>query len=204
MKKQIFALVLMLSAVLGASAQFRWGPSVGINVTDYSFKQKLITTNSSVGANAGVMAEMMFPGIGFGLDLGLRYQLHGAKLGLGEKEIWASSGYGNDQCWLHTLQIPVNLKFKYTNLNGIESKIAPFVFGGPVFSITVGHNKLDALEYTAGTVGLQCGLGAEVFERFQISGGYYWGMTYEIRTVKLSNFSARPRGWQVNLTYFIQ
>lgn len=190
----------MLMAV-AASAEFRWGPTAGINISTYNFKQDLIEVDQSVGGSVGVMGELMFPGIGFGIDFGLNYNLHGAKLHLGDKYVWSSDGYGTEQSYLHTLEIPINLRFKYTNLNGIERKIAPFVYAGPVFSIIAGHNNLEALDYSGGSVMIQCGLGAEVFEHFQVSAGYCWGMTYETRTVKLENFSSKSQGWRVNFTY---
>ena len=143
----------------------------------------------------------MIPGIGFGVDFGLRYNLHGSKVNFGAHKIWASSGLGNDNVYLHTVQIPVNLRFKYTRLNGLEDTIAPFAYAGPVFSFTVGSNNCPAIEKPTGSVALQCGIGAELWRQFQISAGYYWGVTYEVRTIKLDNFSARPQGWNVNFTF---
>lgn len=200
MKKIILSIVALVVA-FAASAEFRWGPTAGVNISTYTFRQDLIEVDQSVGGDVGVLAELMFPGIGFGVDFGINYSLYGAKLHLGDKKVWASDGFGTEQSYLHSIHIPINLKFKYTNLNGIERKIAPFVYGGPVFSIIAGHNKVDALEYSGGSVMLQCGLGAELFEKLQISAGYYWAMTYEVRTIKLDNFSAKPQGWNVRLTY---
>lgn len=200
--KRIVLLLIITATCLGASAQFRWGVRAGTNITKFHFKQDLIDVSASAGADAGVIGELMFPGIGFGIDFGLAYEMRGSKINLGQREVWASDGYGDEQCYLHTLMLPVNLRFKYTNLNGIERTVAPFVYGGPVFSLTVGHSKLNALNYPSGSILLQCGLGAELFERVQISGGYYWGTTYELITKKLDNFSARPQGWLVSAAYF--
>lgn len=203
MKKLLFSLLCLLVSTT-AMAEFRWGPTAGVNFSKFEFKQDLITVDRSTGFNAGVQGELMFPGIGFGIDFGLNYQMHGSKIHFGEKEVWASDGIGSPNVTLHTIQIPINLRFKYTNLNGIEKKIAPFVYGGPVFSIIAGHNDVKPLEYSHGYFGLQCGLGAELFKNLQISGGYYWDMTYEIRTIKLSNFSGKAQGWNISLTYFIK
>lgn len=199
--KKIFIILAIVLTAFNASAEFRWGPTAGVNISQYKFKQPLISVGNTTGFNVGIIGELMFPGIGLGVDIGLGYEMHGSKIDFGQKEVWASDGYGNELSTLHTIQIPINLCYKYTNLNGIEQKIAPFVYAGPVFSILAGHNKLDALEYSHGSLDLQCGLGAEIFKSFQISGGYYWGMTYEVRTVKLDNFSARARGWNIRLTY---
>lgn len=201
MLKRLTALLMVLTLVTTASAQFRWGPTAGINITDYQFKQHLLDIKPGVGANAGIMGELMFPGIGLGIDLGLNYNMHQAKMDFGAWPVWGSDG--NRSVVMHTLQIPINLKFKYTRLNGVERMVAPFVYGGPVFSINLAHNDVPPLEYSGGSFMLQCGLGAELFRRFQLSGGYYWGMTYELRTVKLDNYSARPKGWLVKLVYFL-
>lgn len=187
--------------VATASAQFRWGPTAGININDYQFKQHLLNIQHGVGASAGVMGELMFPGIGLGVDIGLNYNMHQSKMDFGAWPVWA--GQGDRSVVMHTVQVPINLKFKYTRLNGIERTVAPFVYGGPLFSINLGHNNVPAMEYSGGSFMLQCGLGAELFRRFQLSGGYYWGMTYEIRTLKLDNYSARPKGWMVKLTYLL-
>ena len=199
--KRFLLSILAAVVCVAASAEFRWGPTAGVNVTSYKYSQDLYAIAPSVGGSAGVMGELMFPGIGFGIDFGLNYNLHGSKLHLGDKKVWASAGYGVEQSWLHTIEVPINLRFKYTNLNGIERKIAPFVYGGPLFSIIAGHSTLDALKYTGGSVMLQCGVGAELFEHLQISAGYYWGMTYETQTIKLEDLTSRSQGWRVNLTY---
>lgn len=202
--KRLITIVLLAVSVLTASAQFRWGAVAGVNFERQHFKQNLIEVNGGVGFNAGVMGELMFPGIGFGMDFGLNYEQHSSKIHFDQREVWASDGFGSMTNTIHLLQIPVNLRFKYTRLNGIENVIAPFVFGGPVFNIQVGHSACAPLEYSGGSVGLQCALGAELFKHFQVSGGYYWDLTYETRTRKLENFSARPQGWQVKLVYFLR
>lgn len=73
MRKYLSCLVLAFAILSGltASAQFRYGPMVGVNVTDLKFKQDLITVDKSVGFSAGLATELMFPGIGFGVDAGL-------------------------------------------------------------------------------------------------------------------------------------
>lgn len=204
MIKKILLAVLLSVVSLGASAEFRWGVTAGANFTDYVFKQKLVDVTSSVGAQGGVAGELMFPGIGFGIDFGLNYNFHGAKVNLGQQHVWAVDGYSNEQVRIHSIELPVHIRFKYTNLNGLERTIAPFVYAGPVFSFHVADNDVKAIEYPAGSVMLQFGLGAELFERFQVFGSYDLGVTYEMRTVKLENFSARRSGFNVGVAYFFK
>lgn len=196
----IVALLVTVSALAGR-AEFRWGPTAGVNITTLNFKQDLFKVDQSVGPAVGVMGEMMFPGIGFGIDIGALYSAQGATLHLGDRKIWAIDGYGTERSYLHMVQIPVDLRFKWTRMNGFEDTLAPYVFGGPTLSLLAGHNKLDALEYTAGSIGLQCGVGVELFRHWQIQGQYMWGMTFATKMAKLIDDSARTNFWQVRVTY---
>lgn len=207
MKPCLKALVISIAsllACLGANAQMRWGATAGVNLNNLNFKQDLFSVTHAVGETAGVRGEMMFHGIGFGLELGLYYQQLGATLGLGEKPIWSTEGYGDERIFMHNLTIPFNLKFKWTRMSGLEDYIAPFVFGGPLFQFQVGHSKCDAIKFSGGDIALAAGLGFEVLRRWQICASYNWGMTYALKTKQLFDMSARNRTWNVAVTYFFR
>ena len=197
----LFALLAIFSASIPAKAELRYGPMLGMNLTTLKFKQSLIEVNKTAGMSAGVATEIMFPGIGFGINSGIYYEMRGAKLHLGDKLIWSSEGYGTVRSYLHYLEIPFHLRFKWTRMEGLEDYIAPFVFGGPEFGFLVGHSKLDALDYAGGEVGLACGLGFELWKRWQVSASYTWGMTYALKTAQLTNMSAQNRTWNVRVCY---
>ncbi|MCI9284225.1 MAG: PorT family protein [Muribaculaceae bacterium] len=202
MKRLILTIALVLGITAGAHSQFRWGASVGGNYNDLNFKQDLISIGASWGGSAGIRAEMMFPGIGFGIDLGLLYSNRATEVNLGERLIWSSQGYGNERIMTHNIDIPVNLKFKWTRMQGVEDYVAPFVYGGPVLSIQAGHSKCDAMKFSGGEVGLTAGLGVEIFKRWQVAASYTWGMTYAMKTRLLDDFSARNKTWDLHVTYF--
>lgn len=201
MIRKLLILSVILFSSLAASAEFRWGPTAGVNFSTLHWKQNLAKTSGLTGAQAGVAGELMIPGIGFGFDLGLRWKMHGAKVNFGDFPVWSSDGIKNQDVWMHTLEIPINLKFKWTRMNGFEQYLAPYVFGGPVFNINVGTNDQPACEHPGGWIGMQCGLGGEICEHWQVSAGYLWGISYEVRTKKLDNYSAQARGWFVNVSY---
>lgn len=201
MRKLLLTIFIALTA-LGASAEFRWGPTAGVNFSTLHWKQDLLQTSMRTGFDVGVAGELMIPGIGFGIDMALRYNMHGAHLNFGDFNIWAIDGIKNQNVWLHTLEIPLNLKFKWTRMNGFERILAPFVYGGPVFNFTLATNDAPAIEHPAGYVALQVAAGVELFEHYQISGGYSWGVSYQVRTIKLDNYSAQPRGGFIQLSYF--
>lgn len=202
MKKILITLLLSVIS-FSAFAEFRFGPMAGVNGSSFFWKQPLVDTHYKIGGTAGVLGELMIPGIGFGVDVGLRYQLNGAKVNFGQRYVWGGPPdyLGNEDVWIHTLQIPLNLKFKYSRLDGLERIIAPFAFAGPVFTFNLATNGIPAIEKPGGTVDIQVGAGAELIEHLQISGGYYWGVSYQVRTIKLDNFSARPQGWFVNAAW---
>ena len=202
MFRKLILLTTIVCAALSASAEFRWGPTAGVNFSTLKWKQQILDTKGLTGFQGGLAAELMIPGIGFGIDLGLRYGMNGAKENFGDFKIWESDGIKNQNVWFHTIQIPVNIKFKWTRMNGFEQTLAPFVFGGPVFSFNVATNKQPALEHPTGFVALQCGAGVELFEHWQLSGGYSWGVSYQVNTIKLDNYSAQQRGGFINLAYF--
>lgn len=202
-KLNFFVLIaILLGCVASANAQFRYAAVAGPNLSGLNWKQDLIGTSQGVGAQAGVMAEMMFPGIGFGLDLGLIYNMANTKVNLGERLIWSSQGYGNEMITMHQINIPFHLRFKYTRLEGLEETFAPFVYGGPDINFTIAHNKCDAMKFPGGNIGLTAGLGAELFTRWQVSASYTWGMTYAMQTKLLKEFSARSRQWTLRVAYF--
>ena len=203
MKKYIVSLVVLVSVMCAvtSSAQFRYGPMASVCFTDLKFKQDIVSIDPKVAPSVGVMAEKMFEGIGFGVDLGAFYSMKGATINLGEKKIWASEGYGSERCFLHYLEIPLNLRFKYTRMNGFEDYFAPFVFVGPSLSLLMAHSNIKALEYPFGEVGLSIGGGLEVLRNWQVSYCYTWGMTYALKTRKLTDYSAENRTWSIRLAY---
>lgn len=196
--------IILICAAAGSQAskaEFRWGPTAGVTITNFNFKQDLVQTSNGFGPVVGVQGEMMFPGIGFGIDLGAMYAMQGATLDLGRWPLWRDQSYGKEHINLHTLQIPVNLRFKWTRMNGWEDYAAPYVFGGPVVNITLAHSSCKAFEY-ASSFGLQAGLGFEIFKRWQVQGSYMWGLTYATKASQLIDYSARLKGWTVRATYF--
>ena len=212
--KRIPALIIaftILFAALPAAAQFRYAPVAGVTLNNLKFQQDLFPVDQTVGFEAGVQGELMFPGIGFGIDFGLIYNLMGAKVDLGTREVWASDGFGKYTNALHVLQIPFPLRFKWTRMNGVEDYIAPFVYGGPDFGILVGHSNIkgnpgvpNPFKYSGGDLGLSVGGGAEIFKRWQVSVQYTWGMGYLTKTRKLDNQAARNRQWVFRVAYFLK
>lgn len=202
--KKLLLTIILLTAVCAPrmASQFRWGPTVGINYTTLKFSQELFNVNSHLGGQAGVQCEMMFPGIGFGIDFGAMYQSRGATLDLGSKEIWHSDGYGRERFTGHFLTIPIDLRFKWTRMNGLEDYIAPYVYGGPVFGFQLAHTSLKAFEHKTIDLGIQAGFGVQIFKRWQVQAAYVWGMSDNVRARKLVDFNGSYNYWTVGVTRY--
>lgn len=185
-------------------AQFRAAGVAQVNFSNLSFNQDIMPTSSTTGYGAGVLGELMFPGIGFGLDFGLLYNQTGGKADLGAKKVWQSLGYGNERVYLHYIQIPLHLRFKWTRLNGLEDYVAPFVYGGPELNILAAHNRCEAFDYAGATLGVTAGIGFELYKNWQISGSYTWGMTRALTSKLLDDFTAGDRQWTVRVAYFFK
>ena len=191
--KKILLIVAVIAAALtslSASAETRWGVTAATNISTMKF-------NFSVG----VTGELIIPGIGFAVDGSVLYSQLGGKINLGEYPVWSADGIGSPRTYQHYLEIPLNLKFKYSNLNGIENTIAPLVFGGPTFTILMAHSDIPSLKYAGGEFSAHVGLGCEIIRRIQVTGSYNWGLTYALRTQKLDQYSAKNRYWRVAVTY---
>ncbi|MCH5318554.1 MAG: outer membrane beta-barrel protein [Paramuribaculum sp.] len=206
MKKVIISLVaaviVMFSLTEKASGQFRYGPVIGADLTTLKFKQNLVSVNQTEGFSAGIIGEMMFPGIGFGIDIGMYYQMLGAWVNLGEKLMWQSQALGKERFYIHTLQVPIHLRFKYTRFNGFEEKLAPFAFVGPSFDFTVAHSKIgNTFNFPGGNLCMDFGIGGEIFQRWQVSASYSLGLTYSVSAKILTNYSARNRSWNFRVAY---
>lgn len=207
----IVAVILTLNTTF-SMAQMRWGATVGLDVTNLkwnqtSFRQQPFESSRSVGYTAGIIGEYEIPGIGFGIDLGLQYAQRGATMNMGDFTVWADDGYGNERSYLHYLDIPIHFRFKYTNLNGFERKVAPFVFVGPDISVLLTHNSLkkggeEAFKYKGILLGIEVGLGAEVYRDWQVSVSYNLDATGAMESKKLNGLRSHNRTWKVAVTRF--
>lgn len=204
MKKLIFIITLVIASIAlpnVANAQFRYGPTAGLTISNLNFKQDLMTVKSVQGFSAGIMGELMFPGIGFGVDFGLGYEMLGAKTNLGEKPMWSTQGYEDPRIFLHYISIPLHLRFKYARLNGFEDYLAPLVYVGPNFGIRAGHSKCEAYDFSGGDLSIDFGVGAEIMRNWQVSACYQWGLTYALKAKILTGFSARNSVWNIRVAY---
>ncbi len=208
MRKIFIVTTMLMIAAAGAFqavAETRWGVTAGANYNQVHFNQSdIFKSDHTVGGNLGLTGELMIPGIGFGVDGSILYSMRNGKLHMGDKKAWKAVGMGTENCNLHYIDIPLNLKFRFHNLNGVENTIMPIAFVGPTFSVLAGHNKVkDQLSYQKVSVGLHMGIGCELFKKVQLNMGYQFSLGESLKTKLLDDNGAKNRTWYVNITYFI-
>ncbi len=194
----------LVPAVLSAQTETRWGITAGGIYNEIHFKQSdILKVDRKLSPSVGLTGEMNIPGIGFSLDASLLYSMRGSKVHFGEYKAWSSLGLGNTNVWMHNIDIPINLKFKWHRMGGLEDKIQPMVYAGPMFSFNVANNQ-KACDYKTLSVLLRFGVGMELWRRVQITGGYNFSIGETLRTRLLDQNVAKNRFWNVSVTYFFK
>lgn len=207
MKKFLLTIAIALVAsAVNMRAETRLGATAGVTYNKLHFGQTdIFRSDAMLGGNAGVMGELMIPGIGFGVDASLLYSMRNAKLHFEDKKAWSAQGVGTETATFHYIDIPINLKFRYHNLNGFENTVMPMAFAGPVISVLAGHSKCaDQLSYEKVSLSVQMGIGCELFEKVQVKVGYQFGVGESCRTKLLEENTAKNRTWFLNATYFFK
>ncbi len=209
MIKRILAIavsVLALSVTAFAQTSTRWGVTLGGNYNQIHFKQSdIVKVDRGFGPVVGLNGEMNIPGLGFAIDASILYSMYSSKIHFGDWKVWNSAGLNTKTVMMHNIDIPLNLKLKYSKLNGFENTLKPMIYFGPTFSINVaGTNSSDHLKYNGMNTMLHFGVGMELFNRFQVSGEYSFAIGESMRTRVLDENVAKNRCWSLVLTYYFK
>lgn len=179
--KRIFVMAVMAVALaLPASAQFRWGPRVGIAVNEMHFNKDVFKTSNQTGFTGGLMAEFQVPIIGLCFDGSVMYARRNVKI---------SEGVANRDF----IDIPINLKYKF-NFPVISRIVVPYLTTGPNFSFLL--NSEDG--YKKSTMAWSFGLGAQLISHLQIGASYNFGIT---KAVDADDVYGKDRFWTVSAAW---
>lgn len=183
--KRFWIVAIIVSVFVPASAQFKIGPRVGLEVNSLRFDMSTFDSNNRAGFTAGLQAEFTVPIIGIGADMSVMYAHRTQQWKDANNLQSAKSDY---------IEIPVNLKYKL-NIPAVKNVIAPYVFTGPSFAILA--SKQDISEFFKAKkcdIAWNFGLGVELVKHLQIGASYGVGMTEALRIVKLSDNKSEIEG----------
>ena len=187
MKKLIVAVLLGTMTIPGMAQEWRLGATAGVNVNATSGTYYMGQT----GLNLGVKAELGLPKAtkGWFMDFGALLSSHG----------WKNTAYyntitGATQQWEATpyyLNIPVHIGYKfhcsdnlklfasvgpYANIGLFGKEVVTSTLAGvstttPVLNNVFSDNLQERFDW-----GLGFRVGAELYDHWQLSVGYDWGM----------------------------
>ena len=205
--KKLYSIIILFATLFAfdAAAQFRWGPTAGVDFTNLKFKQDIFTVDSSTAFQVGVQGEKMFPGIGFGIDIAALYDYRSAKV----------TDPSNEDIKIkqQSINVPVNLRYGI----GLGSLASIIFHAGPQIGFNVGDKNFkwtDTSNYALkkSNFSVNVGLGVSVAKHFEITGNYNiaCGKTADATVLKTVQDVAgtsvksksRNSSWQVGLAYY--
>lgn len=209
--KRIFVVAIaIIATVASANAQFKWGIKAGMNINKVHFSDNALknTFNSgnSTGWTAGVMAEFTIPVIGVAIDAGVMYARmnNGCDDKITELEDNGSAVSEGNVLGRNFLEIPVNLKYKFT-IPVVASIVKPYLFTGPNFSFKLDKNVLSDIKTHTCEVAWNVGLGVELVNHVQIGAGYAFGMTNTFSKISgwenMTEIKAKNNYWTITAAY---
>lgn len=176
MKKFVFlAAVAAMMIAMPAQAQIKWGIKAGVNMSNFSLKDKGDNFSSSnrTGFFAGPMAEVSLPVVGMGIDGALLYDQRRVKLEEGTKE----EGTKTQDEALHYISIPINVKYTY----GLGDIAGVYLATGPQFSFFVGNKKkfenvTEEFDVSKSQMSWNIGVGVKAINHLQVGYNYNIGL----------------------------
>lgn len=172
-KKIFVALLLVVTGIGAANAQFHFGVKAGLNLNSLNLKnvKSNFDTDNGTGWTAGVMTEFQVPIVGLCLDLSLMYTRMNADV-----NVFNSNGdYEGSIKNSNFLQIPLNVKYKFS-LPVVGSFLSPYLFTGPDFAFKLDKSVLNNMKTKTCQVAWNVGLGLEFVKHLQIGASYGFGI----------------------------
>ena len=195
--KRFWVVALVIAVFLPASAQFKIGPRLGIEVNSLRFDKSLFESSNRAGFTGGVQAEFTVPLIGVGADLSVMYAHRSSKY-MNEQNLSvdASKDY---------IEIPLNFKYK-VNIPAISSFFAPYLFTGPSFAFLCSKQAVtELIEAKKCDIAWNVGLGFEIIKHLQIGASYGFGLTKALQAIDVAGPAAgiegKNRYWTVTAAW---
>ena len=200
MKKTLTILLVVVMSLGYASqayAGFRFGSRVGLNVNKMHFNQDLFDGENQCGFNVGVQAEYMLPIVGgLGVDLSLLYSYMDPQVELNAGSYSATTGIHDAA--RHFLEIPLNIKYKFT-IPIVSRYIAPYVFTGPAVAFKLGNHN-DAFSTSQWVWNI--GIGVELIRHLQIGASYGFGMNNAIDGTNIGGYTVHAGALKAKNNYW--
>lgn len=205
-KQILIAVALIATVAVPATAQFKFGPRLGVAINNLHFSSKqdavkdLISTDNRAGFTGGLMAEFTAPVIGIGVDASLMYVRRSVKTIDSEDH----PNVDNKVLKRDYFEIPINLKYKFS-LPVAGNAVSPFLTTGPSFAFATSKEAIkEAYKNKAVDVAWNIGLGVEFVKHLQIAASYGFGISKSLtKYVGLNDtdVEGKTRCWTITAAY---
>lgn len=203
-KRIIVALLALVAVGATASAQFRWGPRVGVEVNKLHFDQSTFADDNRAGFTGGLQIEFTVPIVNLGFDASVMY-VH--------RKLSNDMPYTNPTTGVVTtgtrknsdyIEIPVNFKYKL-GLPVIGKIITPYVFTGPSFAFLTSKTAInEAFRHKKVDIAWNFGIGVQLVNHLQIGASYGLGISdavEKVANVNTEKIEGKNRYWTVTAAW---
>lgn len=194
LKLLLVAVMVIIASAIPASAQFKFGPKVGMTVNSLHFDRSTFSSENRTGFTGGLMVEGTVPLIGLGFDAAAMYVRRSVEMTENGSVFTANRDY---------FEIPVNVKFKLS-----LPIIKPFVTTGPSFAFLTSRRAIsNAFTSKSFDTVWNFGLGVEVLSHLQVAASYGLGLNKTIKSQFTSNSQnvipteGKNRVWTITAAY---
>ena len=194
--KRLSVLLVVLAAVLPASAQFSIGPRLGVNVNKLHLDESTFAEDNRAGFTGGIEMELMIPMLNFGVDLSAMYVRRSGKL---------TNGTAVEEINRDYIEIPLNLKYKI-GLPIVGNIVAPYIFTGPSFAFLTSKEEINNfIKNKKCDIAWNFGLGVQLFKHLQVGASYGLGLTKAVSFIESEHQRAgiegKNRYWTVTAAW---
>ena len=190
--KKFFTLVLVaaLSAMPSMmQAQVKFGVKAGLNVTQMSLSQDVVSKSNQEGFFVGPTVKVTLPLVGLGVDASALYDQRDAK-------------FGDEKVSQRSINVPINLRYGI----GLGSLASVYLAAGPQFGFNIGQKNYgeDGFKFKDSNFSVNVGAGVSVISHLEVGFTYNIavGKTGEISWTDGTKINARANSWQVSAAYY--
>ena len=191
--RKLFTLVLMAALAAVPSmmqAQVKFGVKAGLNVTQMSLSQDVVSKSNQEGFFVGPSVKVTLPLVGLGVDASALYDQRDAK-------------FDDEKVSQRSINVPINLRYGV----GLGSLASVYLAAGPQFGFNVGQKNYfgeDGFKFKESNFSVNVGAGVSLINHVEVGFTYNIavGKTGEISGADGTKINARANSWQVSAAYY--
>lgn len=163
----------MLCISLSASSQLRYGFRLGGAFADAKLSDASgFSMNNRSGFSGGLALEYQMPKCGFAPDIAVLYTRYNTRI---SEDGGSPQSFGRD-----FIEVPIHLKYKFW-MKSFHDLFGPMIYTGPSLAFRLGEGGGARLSSKRFQPGWDVGIGFDIVNFIQITGGYRFGLGNAIK-----------------------